>query len=444
MRSQSERIAAEAHFLLERPHVRTGSPTEVNDLLRTVDRLAGRDDRLVELIRTSLEVRHLAVRSDPSETWRDCLSWIGPPLDDSRVVEGEYMRSEQRLGPSAPWRHYYPWLRDRQVAALPLMHNSAMASIATFFLSLKHATHGRPVTVLATRLYYETRQLLERMLPGSDVTLVECDDKDLMERLEAPRERPVVVWLDTAETADTLALFARVAALDASQRPLAIGWDNTLVPYWSDPLPDGSWPPVPVFLARSLHKLDELGLELASVGMLTAVVPASMSSGSAALVRALLDDLMIATKTLGTTAPPRDLRLLAALGLPDRRLIEDANRAARSATARFTGLLRSVLPDSMTMLQFPHQTFLTVRCHGQDETGTHALMAAIVEEAERAAVPVLRAASIGFSFTGMSVFTGQDPFEGDRAAFLRIAVGGHDDAVLDRVAQCFHTVLSAP
>lgn len=443
MRSQRERIAAEARFLLERPHVRAGSPTEVDALLRTVDRLAGSDCGLVELIRTSLEVRHLAVRSDPSETWRDCLSWIGPPREDQRVVEGEYMRSEQRLGPSAPWRDYYPWLRNRQVAALPLMHNSAMASIATFFLSLKHATHGRPVTVLATRLYYETRQLLERMLPGSDISLVECGDYELMERLKAPRERPVVVWLDTAETADTLTLFARISALGTAQRPLAIGWDNTLVPYWRDPLPDGPWPAVPVFLARSLHKLDELGLELASVGMLTTVVPPSMSGGSATLVRALLDDLMIATKTLGTTAPPRDLRLLAALGLPDRRLIEESNRAARTAAARFTGLLRSSLPDSMTMLQFPHQTFLTVRCNGQDESGTHALMGAIVEEGDRAAVPVLRAASIGFNFTGMSVFTGQDPVEGDRATFLRIAVGGHDETVVDRVAQCFHTVLSA-
>lgn len=442
--NQRERIVQETDFLLSAEHVAKRFPGESATLRDRVRECASRDDGLVDLIQSSLEVRHLIASADPSDTWRDCLSWIGPPPESPRTIDYEYMRSDQRLGPSAPWRRYYPWLANRSVAAVPMLHNSCMASIASFFMALSHANDGVALTVLASRLYYESRQLLDRLLPGTGIEVIELDDDGVIRELRARRGKNerVVVWLDTAETSDTVDVFRRIASLPRELHPLTVGWDNTLIPLWSAPLPGQDWPPYPVFLARSLHKLDQLGLELASVGLLTIVSPRSLPRPAAELMRGVMQDLVISSKTLGATAAPRDLRLLSAIGLPHVALAEASNTAALSACERFADGLAERLPRELTVLKFPHNCFVTVRCSGQDVKGTHALMADVIARAQGQRLPVQRAASIGFSFTGMSVFTGQDPIEGDEAVFLRIAVGGHDHDVLDSVLNCFVDTLA--
>ncbi|GHJ56223.1 hypothetical protein Nm8I071_55300 [Nonomuraea sp. TT08I-71] len=441
---QQERILREMRHVLESEHSRACDGQRLSDLTLRLQSLADKPDGLTDLIWTSLQIRHALAVTDPSDTWRECLSWIGSPPTPARTLDYEYMRSEQRLGPQARWRTYYPWLTERPVATLPILHNSAMASIASLFLALKAVREGQATVIVASRLYYETRQLLQRMLAGSSITLVECDtDERFLDELARRRPEPVIAWLDSAETADTPALFDAITEPGFSSRLLAVAWDNTLVPYWQNPLRQERSITIPLFLVRSLHKLDQLGLELASVGMLTLVAPRRTSSQSAVLLRGLLDDLMISTKVLGATASPTSVRLLDALRLPDQVLVEASNRAARHATARLAAQLREALPPPFGVVEFPHACFANVRCQGRTEADVHAIMADVVSQAEIERLPIERAASVGFSFTGMSVFTAHDPHTGGQETFLRVAVGGHDDDVIDRVTACFVTGLRA-
>jgi hypothetical protein len=94
-------------------------------------------------------------------------------------------------------------------------------------------------------------------------------------------------------------------------------------------------------------------------------------------------------------------------------------------------------------VDFPHACFVNIRCHGRDEKDIHAVIADVVAQASLERLPLERAASVGFNFTGMSVFTALEPGAEQKETFLRVAVGGHDDDMLDRVAACFATALTA-
>jgi hypothetical protein len=440
---QRERILREIHHLLASEHHRACDTRRIGHLVERLEALAGQPDGLSDLIWTSLEIRHALTSVDPSNTWRECLSWIGSPPASPRMLDFDYMRSEQRLGPDALWRTYYPWLVEKPVTVLPMLHNSGMGSIASWYLALKGVRQGAATTIVATRLYFETRQLLERLLAGSSINLVECDTGErFLSELSERRNEPTIAWLDSAETADTPALFDTVTDPSFPRHLLAIAWDNTLVPYWLDPLRDGRTLSVPVFLMRSLPKLDQLGLELASLGMLTLVAPRATSISSAALMRDVMNNLMIATKVLGATASPAAVRLLDALRLPERALVEQANRAICAATVRFANHLRVALAAPHTVVEFPHRCFVTIRCQGQDKSAVHATMTAVMEQARIDGAPIERAASVGFNFTAMSAFMALEPHTHNQETCLRVAVGGHDDDVLDEVAACFVAAVS--
>jgi hypothetical protein len=442
--NQPDRILDEMRHVVDNEHALTCDTARINDLMGQLESLAGKPDSLTDLIWTSLRIRHELTVVNPSDGWRECLSWIGTPPESPDVLGFEYMRSEQRLGRQSRWRTYYPWLTGRPVAAMPMLHNSAMASIAAWLLALKGLHADRPVTVVATRLYFETRQLAERLLAGSPVTLIECHtDEQFLDEMTRRRREPVIAWLDSAENADTLRLFETITDPAFSTNLLAVGWDNTLVPYWYDPIPAGRELTVPLVLIRSLHKLDQLGLEVASAGLLTFVVPRRVSARAAALFRGVSGDLMISTKVLGATAAPQAVRLLDALRLPERSLVEASNRAAGQAARRLAVRLRETVPEPYGVVDFPHACFVNIRCHGRDEKDIHAVIADVVAQASLERLPLERAASVGFNFTGMSVFTALEPGAEQKETFLRVAVGGHDDDMLDRVAACFATALTA-
>jgi hypothetical protein len=162
-----------------------------------------------------------------------------------------------------------------------------------------------------------------------------------------------------------------------------------------------------------------------------------MRGSSAALLTRLLGDLMISTKVLGATASPSAIRLLDGLDVPQTALTQDANRAAAGATSRFSELLRDHPHWDQAVIDYPHRSFVTIRCTGRDEAAVHGTMAGIGRIASKAFLPIQRAASVGFNFTGMSVFTGPDPGTGEPRTFLRVAVGGHDEEMLRQVVDCF-------
>lgn len=444
MSAQRERILAEMDHLLGSPHAADCDRGRLRYLRAKADEHAREPNGLVELIWASLRLRHELVTRDPSPSWRQLLSYIGrPPEAPCGVLQHEYMRVDQRLHPDAPWTDYYPWLRQRAFKSAPVLHNSGMASIASWFLALRHATRDLGhVTVVATRLYFETRELLQRLLPSSQVELVECgSDDEFLRRVSRQDDDTVIAYLDSAETADTVDLFRRLCRDGIGAHVKAIAWDNTLVPYWLDPFAGDDYLPVPLFLLRSLHKLDQFGLEIASVGLLTTVAPAKLTAPAAAVLKGVLGDIMIATKVIGATASPTSLRLLHGLELPNETLVRASNEAAWRSTARLAERLEAGLRAPLKVVNFPHGFFATVRCSGHDEPAVHRIMDDVVATARTRSLPIERVPSVGFSFTGMSTFTAPDLETGEPVTYLRLAAGGHDDPVTDEVADTLCEVL---
>lgn len=406
---------------------------QVAGLIRSSTREAFDRQDVPSLIRVLFQARLELVNGSVQDLWQECVSTIGRRTDHQGALTYDYFRSDQNIATSSSWHRYFPWVASARLMARPLLHSSGMSSIATVFASLQLIARSSPMHLVSTDLYFETRQIIQRLSAVSQIRHEEVDDEELR------TFRPVadalnVIYLDSGGQSDSLSALSDLARLPRDRQPALVIWDNSLLPACSAPVDAlANWT-IPMVVVRSLHKMDQLGVELASCGMCALVTPRRVGTVSASILRSLAEDLGTSSKLLGTFAEPRSVRILGDLLTPCDEIARIVNKWTIAANRRLYDRLRGVLADG-AVTAYPHSVFVTVEVKDLTQVGAERLCRAISDAAAADSLPIMMAPSVGFPFTALTSHI--DPARPDaERPVLRIAAGYHDSDLCDRVSDC--------
>ncbi|MEU8119523.1 hypothetical protein AB0C21_12545 [Spirillospora sp. NPDC049024] len=397
---------------------------------------------LAAAVRRAFAARRLLLGTPDRRTWRDSLSYIGDADPaDLTVSEHEYERSDIALREDHPLAAPYPWSAGRDVGTDVRYTASGMAAIAAWYLALAKLTTG--VTVVTNTLYYETETLFD-LCSSPHVRVEPCAGReDFLDRLgTAPG--PVVAFLDSCQPFGDAAMVGEVLSRAEELGLLAVVWDNACAPIAQDPCP-GGWTGVPLVLLRSHHKLDELGLELATLGSAAVAAPPGLDGPRQKHAEGLRDLLPKVLSVTGGHATAASLLTMDRYGLPDPVLTARANAATRAANRSGGRALRAALDGARGCLvqEYEHGCFVNVRLTGlRPRLGTPALDMAIRRAADAAAaegLAVWRSGSFGFHYTALSgwAVASHDAESLGHGAHtvLRVCFGAHDDDAAAAVAR---------
>ncbi|MBB5919952.1 hypothetical protein FHR81_000982 [Actinoalloteichus hoggarensis] len=495
---QLHRMAEEVRHILDR--LLAGAPAATDTRNRLLDELSwwqDVDDRpLDEAVERSFLLRQVILRSAPSDgTWRNALSYIGDPDPvDEQVCTYDYDRAEIRFAPDSPLARPYAWMRGDGCAVETWYSRTGMSAITAWLIAVARmaAERGMPHLVLTNRLYHEAEILFD-MARLADVTVRKHDDLDSLLAAANEAEHPVVIFLDSSRPDGTAAALTRLLREIDPTKVGSVLWDNTCAsasdspfepagPSWSEaseapaaPLPvepltlldlddDGvgqaSTTPrlrtdeltTTLVVLRSHAKLDQLGLELCSLGSVVMMTgPANTGEGphwQTGMQRFFADSLAVT----GACASPATLRLMASLGLPDESLSRRANRHLRQANA----LAARILIDELTptgryqVEENEHGCFVEIHLlelPGPEPIGGPPTwpvwdeldreLTRIGEHAAERSIPIWKSASFGFHYTGLSWYSAEDPPrpQGHAHTVLRVCFGMHDPAVTAEAAE---------
>jgi hypothetical protein len=410
---------------------------------------------LPEVVRRGFLVRQLCLQNAGDGTWRSSLSYIGDqnPADEAVCVY-EYDRADVRFAASSPLARPYPWA-DEQAEAV-WYARTGMSAIVSWLIAAGRmaAERGRRQLVLTNRLYYETC-LLFQSARLADVEIRSYPDTAALLAAVAAAG-PVAVFLDSSRPGGGAAVLSRVLAEADAARVGCVVWDNTCMPAAADPFGHPvpvSGPRTTLLLIRSHTKLDQLGLELCSLGSIT-MLPGSPQPTTAEAsawreaMRRFLPDCLAVT---GSSASPSALRLLAALGLPNFQLSAAANQRLREANTLAGRLLAAGLKPTGRYWVEQHEHGCFAEIHIPElpapalasETAAWPAwvelkqeLAGLERQAARYSVPIWKSASFGFHYTGLSWYPSesQDGADGRPHTVVRVCVGMHDPEVTAQVA----------
>jgi hypothetical protein len=454
---QAGRIRAEVTYLLERIRRQAaGTPQAalVETELAWWRAAAGRT--LVEQVRRGFAVRQLCLRlADSDGTWRNAISYIGDldPADES-VCTYDYDRAEIRYTAGSTLATPYGWTGEIGADVTTWYARTGMSAIAAWLLAVSRVAQdgARRCTVLTNRLYHETTILFEL----SQLTWVQVrtfDDVDALLAAAATVKGPATVFLDSSRPDGHAAAVRRVLRAVDPDRFGCVVWDNTCAPADEHPFTDGfafGDMTTSLLLLRSHAKLDQLGLEFTALGTLALLTGPGIAEGARPTVVGLKNYLPDALAVSGGCASPPTLRLLDALGLPERALVARGNEVLRAANVLAGRLLKESLEPGgrYAIEENEHRCFVEI--HVLDLPGPPDFGAppdwepwtafdALLTEMERVGaerdVPIWKSASFGFHYTGLSWYSGEDPPHphGHRHTVLRLCVGMHDPAEVRRV-----------
>ncbi|WP_024934825.1 hypothetical protein [Actinomadura welshii] len=441
---QAERLRDEMLHLLDRGLKTAPAGTSAAEDLAAEARW-WEVERLPDLaasVRRAFAARRLLLAAPDRRTWRDSLSYIGDADPaDLTVSEHEYERSDIALRDDHPLAAPYPWAAGRDVGLTVRYTGSGMAAITAWYLALAKLTTD--VTVVTNTLYYETETLFE-LCPAAHVRVEPRADRDGFLRRLRTASGPVVAFLDSCQPFGDAAMVREVLARGDEPGPLAVVWDNACAPIAADPCP-GGWTGVPLVLLRSHHKLDELGLELATLGSAAVATPPGMDEPRRAHAEGLRDLLPKVLSVAGGHATAAALRTMDRYGLPDPALTARANAATLAANRAGGRALRAALDGARGCLvqEYEHGCFVNVRLTGlRPRLGNPALDLVIRRAAADAApegLAVWRSGSFGFHYTALSgwAVASHDVESLGHGAHtvLRVCFGGHDDDVAAAVAR---------
>jgi hypothetical protein len=454
---QLERLRDEVGYLLERIRAQsTGSPwlALVDAELRWWRGAAGRP--LLECVERSFAVRQLCLRLAASDgTWRNALSYIGDPDPaDETVCTYEYDRSEIRYSETSTLASPYAWTGPLGAEMVTWYARTGMSAIMAWLLATSRLAQdgGRRCTILTNRLYHETAILFElARLEWVEVRVF--DDCDALLAAAAGVEAPAVVFLDSSRPDGDVRAVRRILRDADPARMHCLVWDNTCAPADEHPFGDGialERTGMPLLLLRSHAKLDHLGLEFCALGTLALLCSPTATGTARAVVDGLTNYLPDALTVSGGCASPVTIRLLDALGLPERALAARGNRVLRAANVLGARLLRAALEPSgrYTIEENTHRCFVEIHVldlPGPPDFGAPPvwdaytvfgdLLTGVQQHAAALALPIWKSASFGFHYTGMSWYPAEgEPFpQGYRHTVLRLCLGMHDPEVVGQV-----------
>jgi hypothetical protein len=463
---QLSRMSAEIGYLLGRLIGQSRQPGASRGRLLAESRwwAACRSQPLLAAVRRGFLARQLCLRAADSDgTWRNSLSYIGePPSGTGAVCTYEYDRADVSIAASSALARPYPWLAGD--GAVPVWYaRTGMSAIVAWLVTVARmaAERGQQQLVLTNDLYYETG-LLFQSARLEHVAVRSFPDTAALLAAMAAATGPVAVFLDSSRPDGDAMALSRVLGAADPERVGCVVWDNTCIPAFVDPLGDtvpGPEARPTLLLIRSHAKLDQLGLELCSLGSITMLPGGQTETRQAAAwrdaMRELLPDCLSAT---GSCASPAALRLIAALGLPSFRLSAAANQRLCEANTLAGRLLAAGLEPTgrYRVQQHPHGCFTEIHLPElpaparTSQTASWPAwgelkrqLAALEQDAARNSIPVWRSASFGFHYTGLTWYASDSQPRGRPHTVLRVCVGMHDEGVTAQVAALVKERLAA-
>lgn len=303
-------------------------------------------------------------------------------------------------------RRYVVEMVDEPGGARALLTACGMAAFTTI-LGWLVGERKLPGPVLAGRgLYHESRQLLERMLPGRVAFVDEADTAALLRTID--ESRPSAVFLDSLSNTRLIPvpdLPAVIDALRGTDTDTYLVIDNTCLSVGCQPfaLAAGA---VRLVVFESLLKYGQLGLDRAGAGVIVAR-PDDADS---------LDDYR---EHLGTNIPDMSVH---ALPPPDRRVLE--RRLARlQRNARWLAAgLEERAPPGVTIVYPGRGGCIAVLLEESDRRleRDQRLVGEAVAEAARRGVALHAGSSFGFDTTRIYLTAARAE---SGTPFVRIAAG---------------------
>jgi hypothetical protein len=419
---QFDRIVSEVSTLAKRAKVQIPAPPE----RRTEPACS-----VVEAIKWSFLAKRALSGFAASENWRDSFSRLGPPASNGiHLLVSEYQRSELTVPPLSPIACFYPWLRRSGRRSVTRYTANGMSAIAGFLLCLAHAakSFGHPIKLITTPLYWESQVLLRSWI-CEGLFNWECHftTKGLLRSIRDTTE-PHAIFLDSSGSIDTLSILSVLQNQRTSPFLFAVGWDNTCVSFllpvqWTNVA-------VPLYIVRSHIKLDQLGLEITSLGSITVVIDRDPLPPAARVLTGFLENAPRFCQLLGINASADALRRLYLLGLPDESLtcrhnmnLSIANRVGSEELCR---LLKN--RNWARLLVFPHRCFSVLRLpflKGRGAGEVTRLARDLHNRASERDLPLINSAGFGFAFTAVLGYENTSD-RGEDVPVLRVAFGGHD------------------
>jgi hypothetical protein len=416
-----------------------------------VETLAG--ERALDDCATDLRRLWMATAHEYADaTYRSPVAGAARELPASPAMTYGYERSIERNAIEERLAAYRPtppgWLAGH------LLFSSGMAALSCCFTALPgllQTAPGATVSLAAAGAYFETLAALE-MAHG--ITPVVCDDADaLIARIHGDHPQavfvePIVYDVDLGPL-DILAVTDAVAA--ASSAP-ALLIDSTLV---GPALPmarvmsrlgDVELPFI-VQMSSGL-KLDQAGLELANVGVLSIYVPDR--SGAPQRIDELVGHLRAARRLAGTALPVDSIALLDVPFFLDPAAFYEYTDAVFAHNAELANALphggmfeRVVHPALHPQAGLPWAVAPFVMCHLRDDTPANARgLEEIVEaEARRRGLAFSRGGSFGFRGHR---FEAIELDRGRRKVLLKIALGARDGRSRSGITELLTEVGSLP
>ncbi|SER03120.1 hypothetical protein [Actinokineospora terrae] len=466
--AQLDRMAEEVGHLLAR--LLAGAHPSVAD--RLLDEAAWWSDvsgaSLLTAVQRGFAVRQLVLRTADSDgSWRNSLSYIGDPSGvDEAVCTYDYERAEVRFPPESPLARPYSWVRGEDCAVETWYARNGMSAITAWLIAVARmaSERGRPHLVLTNRLYHET-EILFHMARLSGVVVHKHDTVGELLTAAHAAEDPVTVFLDSSRPDGGAEAVTRVLRELDPGKVGCVLWDNTCCSSADNPFEtvDGhreSTVESPVVRAelnttlvvlRSHAKLDQLGLELCSLGSVAMVTTEANTGEGPLWLEGMQRFFADALAVTGACVSPATLRLLAAVDLPNEPLSARANRHLRAANV----LAGAVLKDKLDGVRYAveeneHGCFVEVHLlelPGPEPIGgpptwplwddLDAELTLVEQHAARRSIPVWKSASFGFHYTGLSWYAAEDPPrpQGHPHTVLRVCFGMHDPAVTTEAAE---------
>ena len=333
-------------------------------------------------------------------------------------------------------RAYAAELVDGPADVRALLTGCGMAAFTTILASLHMAHRLRPPVVIGSALYHESKELIERSLPG---LVCQVDERNTPALLKAlGRLRPGAVFLDTLCNTRWAPMPDVPAVLDAlRERDVFLVLDNTALSASFQPfrlLREGDRVGLIVF--ESLLKYPQLGLDRTNAGVILA---------GAGHAEALERDREHLGTNIGDAA-------VLALPPPSRRVLE--RRLARlGRNARLLAERLAELPRGEPRIEVVHPALADHPSHGVARrlgfTGgclsiastperERRFVAAALTEARRRGVPLIGGSSFGFDTTRLYLTAAGT---GHGRSFVRVAAGTEDRLAIEALGDVLGAAL---
>jgi cystathionine beta-lyase/cystathionine gamma-synthase len=333
-------------------------------------------------------------------------------------------------------RAYVDDLVDGPADIRALLAGCGMAAFATILASLHMARRLTPPVVIGRALYHESKELIERALPGM---VHQVDERDTAALLRALRTlRPGAVFLDTLCNTRWAPLPDVPAVLDAMRdRDAFLVLDNTGLSASFQPfrqLRDADRLHLVVF--ESLLKYPQLGLDRANGGVIVARgADAELFERDREHLGTNIGDA--AVQSLPPPSRPVLERRLARLGRNATLLAERLAKAAAGEPAVevvYPGLADHPSHHVARRLAFTGGCLAIASTPERERR----FVAAALAEARRRGVPLIGGSSFGFDTTRVYL-TAARTHHGE--SFVRVAAGTEDRLAVGRLGDALAAAL---